>query len=76
MSSEYSDTFLTTKKLAERWGKNPVTLERWRKTGVGPKFIRISRGKRSSILYRLSDVVAHEREGEEGRTLNRAAAKR
>ena len=56
------DMFLTTHQLSERWGGEvlPGTLENWRKEGKGPSFIRLSGGKRSSIVYRESDVVAYE----------------
>jgi predicted DNA-binding transcriptional regulator AlpA len=48
---------LTEKDLATRWSVTTRTLQGWRKTGAGPKFIRI--GERS-IFYRAADVEAYE----------------
>lgn len=48
---------LNEKQLAERWGMTARTLQGWRSSGKGPKFIRI--GERS-IFYRLEDVEAYE----------------
>lgn len=58
-----SNILLTTKELVERW-KNKVsegTIENWRNNGKGPKFIRLNSGKRSPIIYRLSDIEEYER---------------
>jgi len=49
---------LTEKDLAQRWGKSPRTLQGWRASGDGPKFVRL--GKRS-IYYLEEDVIAYER---------------
>lgn len=48
---------LNEKQLAERWGMTARTLQGWRASGKGPKFIRI--GERS-IFYREEDVLAYE----------------
>ena len=48
---------LTETDLANRWDVTPRTLQRWRRTGDGPAFIRI--GERS-IFYREEDVLAYE----------------
>ncbi|CAB4135096.1 hypothetical protein UFOVP275_73 [uncultured Caudovirales phage] len=48
---------LTERDLAERWSITTRTLQLWRKSGAGPKFIRI--GERS-IFYRMADVEAYE----------------
>jgi hypothetical protein len=45
-------------QLARRWAMSPRTLERWRWTGEGPRFLKV--GKR--VVYRLSDVEAYEAE--------------
>ncbi len=42
--------------LARRWAMSPRTLERWRWTGGGPRYLKV--GKR--IVYRLEDVEAFE----------------
>ena len=51
---------LTTEELAERWGMAPGTLEGWRHDGYGPAWIKLGRGKRSKVIYRVSDVEAFE----------------
>ena len=52
------DKLLTAQQLAERW-ENKVqlrTIERWRSTGQGPKFMRLG-GK---VLYPIAEVEAFE----------------
>jgi hypothetical protein len=34
------------------------TLERYRVEGTGPRFIKVGRGKRARVLYRLTDLRA------------------
>ena len=51
-----SDTRLSQTDLANRWRMSPRTLERWRFTGEGPRFIKLG----GRVLYRLEDVVAFE----------------
>ena len=48
---------LTPSELADRWRLSPRTLERWRRNGEGPAWVRV--GHR--IIYRLEDVLAWER---------------
>lgn len=43
-------------ELARRWAISPRTLERWRWTGSGPRFLKV--GKR--VVYREDDVLAYE----------------
>jgi len=47
---------LTDEQLAERWQCHRQTLIKWRSTGFGPKFVRIS----NQVRYKLSDVEAFE----------------
>ena len=42
--------------LARHWAMSPRTLERWRWTGEGPRYLKV--GKR--VVYRLEDVEAFE----------------
>jgi excisionase family DNA binding protein len=49
-------TRLTTGELAERLRLHPRTLERWRREGVGPRFMK-SGGR---IRYRDEDVETYE----------------
>jgi hypothetical protein len=43
-------------ELARRWAISPRTLERWRWTGEGPRFLKV--GKR--VVYRIDDIEAFE----------------
>jgi len=53
------DEYLTTQQLAEMLGGlRPQTLRSWRVRGCGPPYIRIGRGTRAKVLYRLSVVHA------------------
>lgn len=49
---------LTQKQLARRWGMSHRTLERWRRDGQGPGWLKIG----SRVLYRIEDVLRYERE--------------
>jgi hypothetical protein len=42
--------------LARRWAISPRTLERWRWTGEGPRYIKLV----GRVVYRLEDVEAFE----------------
>jgi len=44
--------------LAARWNISHRTLERWRWTGEGPRFIKLG----GRVVYRLEDVEGYERE--------------
>jgi len=48
---------LTTDELAERLGISRRTIEGWRRTGEGPKFLPLVKG----IRYREADVEAWEK---------------
>jgi excisionase family DNA binding protein len=50
---------LTTEELAERLGGDfsAETVKRWRKTGDGPRFIRVGK----HVRYRETDIEAWER---------------
>lgn len=45
-------------ELARRWAMSPRSLERWRWTGIGPRFVKIG----GRVVYRLVDVEAFEAE--------------
>ncbi len=38
---------------------SPATLERWRRTGEGPKFVKLGRARNSRIAYRAEDIDAY-----------------
>jgi predicted site-specific integrase-resolvase len=50
--------------LADRWNISHRTLERWRWTGEGPKYLKLG----GRIVYRLEDVEAYEAEQLRDRT--------
>lgn len=58
---------ITPAQLALRWGLNLNTLSQWRAAGTGPKFIRLGDGNRPRIRYRMSDIIAYERESAGGK---------
>jgi predicted site-specific integrase-resolvase len=47
---------LNQKQLAARWSIGAATLERWRREGMGPKFLKPC----SRVLYRQVDIDAYE----------------
>lgn len=49
---------LTQFELARRWSMSPRSLERWRWTGVGPRFVKLQ----GRILYRVVDIEEFEAE--------------
>lgn len=42
--------------LSRRWSISPRTLERWRWTGEGPRYVKLV----GRIVYRIVDVEAFE----------------
>lgn len=57
-------------ELARRWKLSPRTLERWRWTGEGPKFVKLG----GRVVYRLEDVEAFERDNVRTSTGNVASS--
>ncbi len=51
-------THLHQVDLARRWRLSPRTLERWRWTGDGPRYIKLG----GRVVYRLEDVEQYEAE--------------
>lgn len=50
------DEYMTERALAEMWDLKRNTLQKWRCTGVGPKFLkRVGR-----IVYRKQDIAEFE----------------
>lgn len=54
--AEMKETHLNQLELAVRWRISHRTLERWRWTGEGPKFLKVG----GRVVYRLSDVEEYE----------------
>jgi excisionase family DNA binding protein len=55
-----SRRYVNTREAAEYLGCSPKTLQNWRSSGKGPRFVRIG-GK---IAYDFADLDAFIREGE------------
>ena len=53
-----SEVCLSQIELAARWKISHRTLERWRWTQEGPRYLKIG----GRVVYRVSDVEAFERE--------------
>jgi hypothetical protein len=51
-------------ELAVRWRISHRTLERWRWTGEGPKFLKVG----GRVVYRLADIEEYEQAIVRGRT--------
>jgi hypothetical protein len=51
-----SDAFYTPKDLARRWGMSTRTLDRWRRVGQGPKYLKIG----WLVFYRKTDIAEYE----------------
>jgi hypothetical protein len=49
---------LSQLELARRWSISPRTLERWRWTGDGPRYIKL----KGRVAYREADVEVYEAE--------------
>jgi len=47
---------LSQTELATHWNISPRTLERWRWTGEGPRFVKLG----GRVVYRLSDIEEYE----------------
>ena len=54
--AEMKETHLNQLELAVRWRISHRTLERWRWTGEGPKFVKLG----GRVVYRLSDIEEYE----------------
>jgi hypothetical protein len=47
---------LDQRQLARRWCLSPRTLERWRWTGEGPRYLKLG----GRIVYREDDIEVYE----------------
>jgi hypothetical protein len=50
-------TNLRAADLAARWNLSEKTLERWRREGIGPTFLKVG----GRVSYPLEEVLAYER---------------
>lgn len=53
-------------EVAARYGMTPESLANWRYEGKGPQYIRLGRGRRPRVMYRVSDVLKWELENAAG----------
>jgi len=51
---------LSRREVAKRWNTSTTTVDRLRATGRLPWFDVSTRGKRTTVRFRLSDVLAFE----------------
>jgi predicted DNA-binding transcriptional regulator AlpA len=65
LTAAAGERWLSITELAERWGMPVQTLYDWRKRRYGPQGVRLGRGVRGFIRYRLSTIEAWERTQEE-----------
>lgn len=64
------EVHFTKRELAFRWRISHRTLERWRSTGKGPKYLKIG----GRVIYRLSDIEEYEQSVLRSSTLDRSRA--
>jgi predicted DNA-binding transcriptional regulator AlpA len=62
------DRWLTIEELSGRFGIPTRTLYDWRQRGYGPQAVRLGRGERGTIRYRLSTVLEWEDAQEQAET--------
>lgn len=55
-SSEQIDRLLTTIEAAQHLRLSARTLERFRVSGIGPRFLKAGPGKRARVLYMQADL--------------------
>jgi len=63
---------LRQREVADLLHVSTRTLEKWRVTGSGPRFVKVGRG----CLYRVEDIEAWLETRLRGRTRNRSGASR
>ena len=58
LAPDPSTRLLTSVEAAEQLRISRRTLERYRVTGTGPRYLKVGPGKRARVLYRATDVDA------------------
>jgi predicted site-specific integrase-resolvase len=53
-----TDVLLTPAEVADRLRVSTATLERWRRNGTGPAFVKAGPGLRGRVGYRPNDIEA------------------
>lgn len=59
--------YFTEKDLARRWKVSTRTLQRWRRLGTGPEYLKLG----SRVIYALHEVEAWEHKHRRARTRSR-----
>jgi len=54
--------FLNQNELASRWGMSPRTLENWRSTGKGPKYVKLG----GQVRYKIAEIEKLEENSQVG----------
>lgn len=72
MDQRTDERWLTIGELSERFSVPVQTLYDWRQRSYGPRAVRLGRGERGSIRYRLSEVERFEREREQAESAGAA----
>ena len=65
------DILLTIEDVAKRWELKPATLDNWRWTGRGPRFLKVG----DKIWYRPKDIESFEEQRTFQNTVYRNYAK-
>ena len=54
--------FLTPCELADRWRVTTSALQKWRKAGIGPRFIKFGEDRSNrAVRYPLEEILKFER---------------
>jgi predicted DNA-binding transcriptional regulator AlpA len=72
VTATIDDRWLSINDLAERFNMPVQTLYDWRRRGYGPRGVRLGRGERGFIRYKLSEVQRFEREQEQAESAGAA----
>ena len=72
MDQRTDERWLSIGEVSERFGMPVQTLYDWRRRGYGPRAVRLGRGERGPIRYRLSEIERFEREREQAETTGAA----
>lgn len=47
---------LNESELSDALGVSVRTIQRWRESGDGPKFVKLSSGQKATVRYRVRDI--------------------
>jgi hypothetical protein len=52
---------LTEKEVAEHYGVVVGTVEKWRRLGIGPAYVKVGTGPKAPVRYRPEDLADYDR---------------